>query len=103
MRLFVAVRPAKDVVDALAALSRPQGTPTRWTTPDQWHVTLRFFGNVDDPSPIVRALEGVMHSFPPLEATMGPRAGVLGQQVVYLPVTGLGDLAAAVVNASARL
>jgi 2'-5' RNA ligase len=102
MRLFVAVRPSEDVVDALAALPRPEGTPVRWTTQDQWHVTLRFFGNVDDPSPIGPVLADAVCSFRVLEATLGPRPGVLGHQVVYLPVAGLGDLAEAVVKATAR-
>lgn len=100
MRLFVAVRPPSDVVDALAALSRPEGTPTRWTTREQWHVTLRFFGNVDDPSPIATALAGALHGVAPFEVTIGPRPGVLGHQIVYLPVTGLADVASTVVGAT---
>src|SRR5260370_1133007 len=102
MRLFVAVRPSEDVVDALAALPRPEGTPTRWTTRDQWHVTLRFFGNVDEPSPSGRVFADAVHSFTAVEAALGPRPGVLGHQVVYLPVAGLGDLAEAVVKGTAR-
>ncbi|MEY2433976.1 MAG: hypothetical protein QOC92_3701 [Acidimicrobiaceae bacterium] len=34
---------------------------------------------------------------------MGPRPGVLGHQVVYLPVAGLGDVATAVVQATAAV
>jgi 2'-5' RNA ligase len=100
VRLFVAVRPPPDVVDALAALPRPDGTPTRWTTRDQWHVTLRFFGNVDDPAPIVPALARTVERCAPLDVRIGPRAGLLGHEVVYLPVTGLADIAAAVVEAT---
>jgi 2'-5' RNA ligase len=101
MRLFVAVRPPTDVVDALASLPRPEGTPTRWTTPEQWHVTLRFFGNVDDPSPIASTLATALHGVAPVAITMGPRAGVLGHQIVYLPVTGLTDVAFTIVAATA--
>ena len=101
MRLFVAVRPPPEVIDALASLPRPEGTPTRWTTRDQWHVTLRFFGNVDDPSPIAAALADVLCDAAPFAVTLGPRAGVLGHQIVYLPVIGLTDVAAIVVGATA--
>jgi 2'-5' RNA ligase len=65
-------------------------------------VTLRFFGNVDDPSPIAPVLADAVRSFKALEATMGPRPGILGHQVVYLPVAGLGDLAKAVVDTTVR-
>src|SRR5438270_5048426 len=101
MRLFVAVRPPPDVVDDLAALSRPDAPPTRWTTPDQWHVTLRFFGNVVDPSPVTDALAAAVHDVAPLRVAMGPRARVLSRQIVYLPIAGLDELAATVIAATA--
>ncbi|MBW3548710.1 MAG: hypothetical protein KY452_11325, partial [Actinobacteria bacterium] len=47
MRLFVAVRPPPEVVATLATLDRPERPGLRWTPPEQWHVTLRFFGPVD--------------------------------------------------------
>jgi 2'-5' RNA ligase len=37
----------------------------------------------------------------PFEVTTGPRAGVLGHRVVYLPVTGLTDVVSIVVAATA--
>jgi 2'-5' RNA ligase len=101
MRLFVAVRPPPEVVDALASLPRTERTPTRWTTRDQWHVTLRFFGNVDDASPVTSALSDALRGVAQFGVTMGPRAGVLGHQIVYLPVTGLTDVASTVVVATA--
>src|SRR3954468_2887593 len=100
MRLFVAVRPPDDVVELVANLPRPDGTPARWTTHDQWHVTLRFLGNVDDPAPVVDALDALRGSLAPAEVTLGPRAGVLGHQIVYLPVAGLDVLATAVIDAT---
>src|SRR5580765_7202946 len=100
MRLFVAVRPPDDVLDLLANVPRPDDTPARWTTRDQWHVTLRFFGNVDDPVPIIDALDALRASLAPADVTLGPRAGVLGHQVVYLPVAGLDALATAVIDAT---
>jgi 2'-5' RNA ligase len=63
-------------------------------------VTLRFFGNVDDPGPIGTALAAGLRGIAPVHVTIGPRAGVLGHQIVYLPVTGLSDVAASVVAAT---
>src|SRR5690349_10114227 len=100
MRLFVAVRPPDDVLDALSTLPRSQSTTARWTTRDQWHITLRFFGNVDDPAPIIDALDSVARRFTPIDVHRGERAGVLGHRVVYLPVAGLTELADAVVDAT---
>ena len=40
--------PPPEVVARLAALARPTVEGVRWTTPEQWHVTLRFLGWVDD-------------------------------------------------------
>jgi 2'-5' RNA ligase len=100
VRLFVAIRPPPEVVDALAALPRPEAKPVRWTSPDQWHVTLRFFGNVDDAAPITSALTGALRDVAPLPVTIGPRAGLLGRQVVYVPVTGLTDIASTLVEAT---
>jgi len=98
VRLFVAVRPPLDVVDALGALPRPAIDGVRWTTRDQWHVTLRFFGDVDDADDIIDAMR-----LAPLEnatARMGPHASMLGRGVVQLPVAGLDELAAGVVDAT---
>ena len=101
MRLFVAVRPPDVVLEQLAALPRPERTPARWTSRAQWHVTLRFLGNVEDPAPVIEALERAADTLAPLDVTMGPRPGVLGRQVVYLPVTGLEQVAARVVETTA--
>jgi 2'-5' RNA ligase len=97
-RLFVAVRPPEAVLDALESLPRAEERGVRYTTRDQWHVTLRFFGEVDerdasDALSRVAASTGV--------ATLGPQVGRLGRDVVVVPVGGLDDLARAVVRATA--
>ncbi|GAB3409395.1 2'-5' RNA ligase family protein [Flindersiella endophytica] len=58
MRLFVALSPPPEVlddlervVDDLRAAGTAVGGPAadlRWTTADQWHLTLTFLGEVDD-------------------------------------------------------
>ena len=102
MRLFVAVRPPDEVLDLVAAVPRPEVTPARWTTRAQWHITLRFLGNVEDPTPVVAALGRVAATLAPADVTLGPKPGVLGHQVVYLPVTGLDEVADRVVRATAE-
>ena len=99
MRLFVAVRPPDAVLDAVAALRRPERPEVRWTTRAEWHVTLRFLGEVADPEPVVAALNAA-----PLvgcEATMGPAVAPLGRGIVVVPVGGLDALAERVVAATA--
>lgn len=49
MRLFVAVVPPDEVLEHLAehlALREEAGPDLRWTSRDQWHVTLAFLGAV---------------------------------------------------------
>ena len=55
-RLFVAVVPPDDVLEAVAALPRPVEPGVRWTRPDTWHVTLRFLGDRVDEGAAVAAL-----------------------------------------------
>jgi 2'-5' RNA ligase len=113
MRLFVGVRPPEPVLDRVAelveSLRRASGAvgaagaaeAVRWTSREQWHVTLRFFGEVDDPAPVVEALEQA--ELMPAGASLGPAVRMLGRQVVCAPVSGLDALATAVVGASAHL
>ena len=99
MRLFVAVRPPDAVLDAVAALRRPERPDVRWTTRSQWHVTVRFLGEVADPDPVVAVLDAA--PLAPCEARVGPAVTRLGRGVVVLPVGGLDALAAAVATATA--
>jgi RNA 2',3'-cyclic 3'-phosphodiesterase len=98
VRLFVALRPPGDVLDAVARLRRPDRAGLRWTGRDQWHVTLRFLGEVDDPAPVVDALDRA--HLPPAVASLGPAVQALGRGVVMVPVGGVEELAAAVVAAT---
>jgi 2'-5' RNA ligase len=100
MRLFVAVWPSPGVCDVLRALARPELPGLRWTTEDQWHVTLRFLGSVDDAlvAPLVAAL-------PPagVDVTMGPAMARLRPSILVAPVAGLDEVAAAVLDATTPL
>jgi 2'-5' RNA ligase len=96
-RLFVAVWPPASVVDVIAALPRPAVVGLRWTLPDQWHVTMRFFGEVDVEEAVAacRRVEAVA-----CDLTLGPRVERLGRAVVAAPVTGLDAIADAVTTAT---
>lgn len=97
-RLFVAVRPPDAVLDRIAALDRPDEKGVRYTTRDQWHITLRFLGEADE--------QVAREAFAGIEgrsarAVLGPRVSRLGRSVIVVPVAGLDDLAATVAAATA--
>src|SRR5580700_3143236 len=96
MRCFVAVLPAPDVVEALAALPRPETAGLRWSSREQWHVTLRFFGDIDaqavTSTSAVLSVAADRAGEAPL-AKGGPRTRLLGSGLVIWPVDGLAQLA----------
>lgn len=99
-RLFVALWPSTEVIEVLDAPARPDHPSVRWTGPGQWHVTLRFVGEVavDEVPALVGALAAVGSS-PRRWAAAGPATARLGRNVM-VPVAGVDDLARAAVAAS---
>jgi 2'-5' RNA ligase len=85
------------VLEEIEALPRPELVGVRWTGRAQWHVTLRFLGDVDE-ADVGRALDTV--GAPVVEARLGPRMQRLGRGVLCIPVSGLDALAAAVIDAT---
>ncbi|HYE96629.1 MAG TPA: RNA 2',3'-cyclic phosphodiesterase [Rubricoccaceae bacterium] len=57
-RLFVALRPPPDVVEALLAL-RGEVPSARWLPADHLHLTLKFLGEVSDAEAVAAALASV--------------------------------------------
>lgn len=101
VRLFVAAWPSRDVCDVIAALDRPEHPAVRWTAPDQWHVTLRFLGEV--PEQELAALTAALRALadqPAVDVEVGPATQRLSRWVFVVPVTGLGALGDAVVDAT---
>ena len=96
MRLFVGVWPPSDVLNAVAAL--PRAGEARWTRRDQWHVTLLFIGEVDDPAPWVARVQDVAASCGARTVTLGRATRRLGRDILVLPASGLDDIAAAFGN-----
>ncbi len=101
MRAFVAVWPPPDVVESLHSLHRPQLGGLRWTTPEQWHVTLRFLGEVDAEA-ASKAFDAIV-AYGPVVAEIGPATGRFGRRILHVPVSGLDGLAAATVAATAGI
>ena len=117
MRCFVAAWPTPGVLSALGNLPRPAADGVRWTTPDQWHVTLRFFGELTETDVAVAttSLRRAACSLPapplpgrprppaPLEAHGGPATRFLGPGLIVWPVEGLAASAKAVEAATAEI
>src|SRR6476646_3391046 len=99
MRLFVAVWPREPALAQLAALHRPSIDGVRWTTRDQWHVTLRFRGELEDTAPVERALRQAVMGVGATVATFGAEVTRVGN-MLWAPVDGLTELAGAVVEAT---
>ena len=95
----MAVWPPADVVASLAALPRPDVAGLRWTSPEQWHVTVRFLGEADVEEAVAgfRAIEAPGRVI----AEAGPCTGHFGRRVLHVPVAGLGPVATATVTATA--
>ena len=89
MRLFVGLAVDEAVKERLERLTlrlRAQDDGLRWSTPDQWHVTLVFLGQVDDEARerLARELAGVRQA--PLTLRMErlgvfERSGILHAEV----------------------
>jgi 2'-5' RNA ligase len=101
-RLFVAVWPSTSLLTQLRGLERPSRPGLRWTTENQWHVTLRFFGRVEEAGEATarQALGRVAAATAPPRASAGPAPRRLGPSVWVLPVEGLESLAESVADAT---
>jgi 2'-5' RNA ligase len=102
-RLFVAVWLPPPLTQQVRALDRPVRPGLRWTTDDQWHVTVRFLGQVESGRPLIDRLDSVAGGTVPVTARLGPLPTTLGDRIWVLPVHGLDGLAAAVEEATAEL
>jgi 2'-5' RNA ligase len=105
VRLFVAADLPVTVRRLLSALPHPARTGLRWTTPAQWHVTLRFLGEVDEPAAVAEALCVIPSTLGAerVEAALGPASAWFARsRVLQIPVTGVEALAGAVLEATSR-
>lgn len=89
-RQFIAVWPPDHVVADLTTLRRKDQRGVRFVQPDNWHITVRFLGDVDHRD-VIAALEGA--TFSPARARLGPAIDVISERALVVPVEGLDALA----------
>lgn len=102
-RLFVAVWPPAEVLDALGAIERPDESGVRYTTRAQWHVTIRFLGMcaVDG---AIAAIQQLQWPDGVVEAHCGTAISQLGRSAaIVVPVHGLDALATSVRSVTAEV
>lgn len=96
-RAFLAIVPPAEVLDAIdGLLERSNSSRYAWTRRDQWHVTVQFFGRVDDAEALAAALAEPIAACAPMELRVRgggafPRAQKA--QVFWLGVEGADALA----------
>lgn len=95
MRLFVALTPPVEVVEALRTTTaelRELAPQLRWTRPEQWHLTLVFLGEVSDEvvGELSRRLRRAAARHPPLSLSLGG-GGRFGHRVLWTGVQGDRD------------
>ena len=88
-RLFVALWPDAEVVEQLKQLERPRIDGLRWTTEDQWHVTLQFLGEASQDT-MATKLAAARWTTRPLDMQLGPEVTLLGKEIVCLPASAPG-------------
>jgi RNA 2',3'-cyclic 3'-phosphodiesterase len=100
VRLFVAAWPSADVAARLATLPRLDEPGVRRVPPANWHITLRFVGELEAED--IHAVRDRLHhaTLPAAEAVLGPRVERLGRGQLVIPVGGIDDLADAVRKAT---
>lgn len=91
--MFLAVTPPPQIIDVISDLPTRALRGVRFTRRAQWHISLRFLGDVERHHAL-NALEQV-HA-PQATVTLGPEVTLLGTRVVVVPALGLDDLAATV-------
>lgn len=99
-RLFVAAWPSADVAARLATLPRLDESGVRPVPPANWHITLRFVGEIEPDE--AQELRERLHdaALPATEAVLGPKVERLGRGQLVIPVAGVDDLAVAVREAT---
>ena len=95
MRLFAGLRLSHEAVQRLTDLRLRLAHPTdglRWSAPDQWHITLKFFGDVEarQAEILVTALQGIRQ--PRLELSV-EELGLLGAKgILFAAVSPTPEL-----------
>jgi 2'-5' RNA ligase len=102
--MFVAVWPDDSTRERLSGLDLGRIEGLRLVKPEQWHITLRFLGEVD--AGLVPALVGALRAAAgklpgSIHCGAGPRTAWLGgDRVLQIPVSGLDEAAGIVRDAT---
>lgn len=94
--MFLAVTPPPEVIDLISDLPTEALRGVRYTRRKQWHISLRFLGDVERQAAL-DAFAGF--SAPAVTINLGDQVELLGTRVVILPVQGL-DATAEAIDAS---
>jgi 2'-5' RNA ligase len=105
MRLFVAVRPPAEIVEAVAAALPTSAPGVEPIDPGRWILKLRPLGHVATRlvDPLVAALEESLDGAPARAVTLGSTERRWAGRALCVPVAGVDDLAEAVFEATERL
>jgi 2'-5' RNA ligase len=102
--MFVAVWPDDATREGILALGLEPKDGVRLVRAADWHVTLRFLGDVDGElvPDLGQALQSAVREVAgPVRCALGPATGWFpGGRVLQLPAAGLDDLAGAVLHAT---
>ncbi len=86
-------------------MRREERPGLRWTPSSQWHVTLRFFGEIDVDHGVIagqKVAEAAKRAAPAV-AELGPAVTSFGRNVIQVPVIGLDALSQALLDTSAEV
>lgn len=105
VRVFAGLWPSPDAVAELARFERPELPGVRWTTPAQWHVTMRFFGEIElaGVEDLIEALASAARRSSPLRASIGPCVCRFVPGILAVKVAGVDGLAAEIRRATASV
>ncbi len=99
----MAVWPDDSTAQRLASLKLGPADDLRLVGSPNWHVTLRFLGEVDDDlvPALVDALDSTAANVPgAIQCRVGPVTAWFGDRVLHIPARGLDELAEAVRSAT---
>ena len=96
----MAAFPSPEIAEVLAAIPADDSPGVRMVPTENWHVTLRFLGDVDT-AVVAERLRAT--ALPFAVADLGPCLEHLGSRQVVAPVDGVDHLAAAVARSTVGL
>jgi len=103
-RCFVAIWPDETVVSQLRDLPTRPCDGVRWVPPENWHITVRFLGDVDIDSAVEALTDAfVDETLPATEITLGPAVTRLGEKALVLPAAGADEISRLVDGATAAI